>query len=150
VNLTLCRDDAVYPAGGVLNLRWRISRIEPALISGVELSVLWRTEGKGDEDLSVHDFRRIGRELLTEIDIGEDQVFACRLPASPLSYHGKLIRLCWCVRQRVFIDGRRDLLTEVPFHLVSPTNVNEHASTEQSDSETSRHSRSWLPLKRGS
>jgi hypothetical protein len=149
VNLTLCRDDAVYPAGGVLNLKWRISRIDPALISGVELSVLWRTEGKGDEDLSVHEFRRIGRELLAETDVSEDQMFACRLPASPLSYHGTLIRLCWCVRQRVFIDGRRDLLTEVPFHLVSSVDWDDHSPAGDANNEANR-SRSWLPLKRRS
>lgn len=157
MNLTLCRDDGVYFAGRNLNLKWRIRRIDATQISGVELSVLWRTEGKGDEDLSVHHFQRLGRETLGAMDLEEDQSFECRLPVAPLSYHGTLITLCWCVRQRVFIEGRKELMIEVPFHLVVPPAVpSEEPLVETADdpvpslSKSPRPAsvRSWLPIKR--
>ena len=50
VNVTLGREDGVYEACGTLTATWRISRIPAEAIQGIEISVLWHTEGKGDED----------------------------------------------------------------------------------------------------
>ena len=39
--------------------------------------------------------------------------------ATPLSYHGLLIRLTWCVRLRLYLTGGREIVTEQPFYLVA-------------------------------
>jgi len=77
--------------------------------------VLWHTEGKGDEDLHVHHFEKITDVPLKEIGVENEQSIQCVLPASPLSYHGQLIRLSWCVRMRLFLEDGREVLSESPF-----------------------------------
>jgi hypothetical protein len=74
-------------------------------VRAAELSVLWYTDGKGDEDLGVHYFERLSGDAAGMIIPGRTNRFAARLPRSPLSYDGVLIRVCWCVRVRVFWDG---------------------------------------------
>ena len=86
-------------------------------VRAVELSVLWHTEGKGDEDMSVHSFERIepaGGECL---DFRQPRRFASVLPNSPLSYEGVIVKIRWCVRVRVFLDRGKELSAEVPFQL---------------------------------
>lgn len=131
MNVSLCREDGVYQAGGELTASWRVRRISVDDISSVEVSVLWHTEGKGDEDLHVHHFHRLSQEQVRSIGEAERQSLRCRLPASPLSYHGHLIHLRWCLRLRLFLTDGREILAEQPFHLVSPPNAG--ATTEIAD-----------------
>ena len=69
-------------------------------LDAVEVSVLWRRR-RGDEDLGVHLFERH-----TSQSSGR---FATTLPASPLSYDGRIVKICWwfvvCCLAR---PGRRD------------------------------------------
>lgn len=120
VNLCLCRGDGRYPAGAELRCDWRIRRVDPARVATVETTVLWTTDGKGDAEFHVHHFVRHTRDQLAARDVTADQVLRCKLPPSPLSYDGRLISLRWLVRLRVFIDGRGDVVADLPFHLVSP------------------------------
>ncbi|WP_149752722.1 hypothetical protein [Rubripirellula obstinata] len=126
VNVTLCREDGVYEAGGELTAKWQIRRISANEIQSVEVSVMWHTEGKGDEDLHVHHFHRISESQIRRLGIPDQHGVAdhhslqCKLPASPLSYHGHLIHLRWCLRLRLFLVDGREILAEQPFHLVSP------------------------------
>jgi hypothetical protein len=120
VNVTLCREDGVYEAGGDLTAKWRIRRISVDDIQSVEVSVMWHTEGKGDEDLHVHHFHRIGESQIRRQGLADQQSLHCKLPASPLSYHGHLIHLRWCLRLRLFLTDGREILAEQPFHLVAP------------------------------
>jgi hypothetical protein len=119
VNLTLCREDGLYEAGGTLTVKWRISRVPLDEVQGIELSVLWHTEGKGDEDLHVHHFHRVVESQVRRVGLADEQSIGCVLPATPLSYHGQLISLQWCVRMRLFLIGGRGIVAEQPFHLVS-------------------------------
>ena len=124
MRLWLCSDEAVYQSGSALTARWLIARVPPEDIQGLEVSVLWHTEGKGDEDLHVHHFHRVSehqirRSASLEEGILQEQSIECRLPATPLSYHGRLISLCWCVRLRLYLTGGREIVTEQPFYLVS-------------------------------
>ncbi len=99
---------------------WRIGKIAPeVVIDGLEASVMWYTEGKGDEDLNVHHFRRWSDAQLQELDLGESHGFQCSLPLTPLSYEGTLLRIRWCVRLRLFCSVGRDSVAQVPFQLVS-------------------------------
>ncbi|MFG0291008.1 MAG: hypothetical protein ACF8CQ_22765 [Rhodopirellula sp. JB044] len=134
MNVTLCRDDATYAAGGVLKASWRVSRVSLDEISSVEVSVLWYTEGKGDEDLSVHYFRRYDAAQLRERGMVDSQPIQCRLPPSPLSYRGHLLCIQWGIRVRVFVEEGREAVAEHPFYMVArkpdPTVISESSSNE--------------------
>ncbi|TWU27095.1 hypothetical protein Pla52o_09550 [Novipirellula galeiformis] len=119
MSVSLCRDDATYEVGDALTARWRISRVPLEQLQGLEISVLWHTEGKGDEDLHVHHFHRLDENQLRQSGLIGSQSVSCKLPFTPLSYHGHLIRLRWCIRLRLFVAGARETVTEQPFHLVS-------------------------------
>jgi hypothetical protein len=73
-----------------------------------EISVLWFTEGKGEEDMGIHYFERIDRDDEDLARDDEPQGFMALLPASPLSYHGLILSIRWCVRVRVFLERERD------------------------------------------
>ncbi|WP_346772148.1 hypothetical protein [Neorhodopirellula lusitana] len=85
----------------------------------MEVSVLWHTEGKGDEDLGVHFFQRYDASELRNMVIGESQPIQCRLPASPLSYRGTLLKIQWGVRVRVFVADGPEAVAEHPFYVVA-------------------------------
>ena len=119
MNLTLCREDGLYRAGGMLSVKWRVSRVPLDEIQGIEISVLWHTEGKGDEDLHVHHFHRVVESRVRRVGLADEQSVNCVLPATPLSYHGQLLSLQWCVRMRLFLAGGREIVAEQPFHLIS-------------------------------
>ena len=121
MNVALCRDDGTYLGGETLSVRWQISRVPLEQVQSVEVSVLWHTEGKGDEDLTVHHFSRLDENQIRRVGLADEQSTSCRLPATPLSYHGRLISVRWCVRMRLFVDGR-EIVAEQPFHMVANRN----------------------------
>jgi hypothetical protein len=121
VNVALCREDGIYRAGGRLRATWQISRVPLEQIQGVEVSVMWHTEGKGDEDLHVHHFHRINEGQIRRTGLADQQSIQCQLPVTPLSYHGRLIRLQWCIRLRIFMTSGKEIVTEQPFYLVAGT-----------------------------
>jgi hypothetical protein len=95
----------------------QLDAIEADDIAAVETSVLWYTEGKGDEDLSVHFFdRRIPGDV-EDGDLRALRRFTCPLPATPLSYHGFLFKIRWCVRVRLFLKGGRDVFADEVFQV---------------------------------
>ena len=120
VNVDLCRDGGIYQAGGTLTASWRISRVALDELEAVEASVMWHTEGKGDEDLHVHHFQRLDENHIRRLGLADEQPLQCELPVTPLSYHGRLISVRWCIRLRLFMSDGREIVTEQPFHLVSP------------------------------
>jgi hypothetical protein len=107
-----------HEPGETLEGEYQIDAVEPANVRAVELSVLWFTEGKSDEDVGVHHFeRRTGGGKDETADLTELRKFAVRLPSCPLSYEGVLFKLRWRVRVRVFLDSGRDYFAELPFQL---------------------------------
>jgi hypothetical protein len=84
----------------------------------VEASVMWLTEGKGDEDFGVHFFQRFTRESTTA-PLGELRQIAVSLPGSPLSYDGAIVKIRWCVRIRAFFSGGPEVMGEQWFQLGS-------------------------------
>jgi hypothetical protein len=85
-------------------------------LKAVELSVLWYTEGKGDEDIGVHHFERLDAHDGSN-DLRRPITFRTRLPNSPLSYQGAIVKIVWCVRVRAFPQRGDDFVSEERFRL---------------------------------
>jgi hypothetical protein len=97
-------------------VRYRVEGRDGALTDAIEHSVLWYTEGKGEEDLGVHFFQRVAdRALRGPSGLSGD--FATTLPKSPLSYEGVIVKVRWCIRVRVFYEGLRDYVSEHVFEM---------------------------------
>jgi hypothetical protein len=107
----------VYRSGESLSGEYRLTSIAPHQIKAVEISVLWSSEGKGDDDMAVHDFRRLSAENGDLIDPSVPGRFSTILPNSPLTYEGRIVKLRWCTRVRVFLTGNREVVGELPFRL---------------------------------
>ena len=80
-------------------------------VQTVETSVLWISEGKGDEDIGVHFFVRRTRAQLND-DRMSAYRFETRLPVSPLSYDGEILKIRWCVRVKLFCEQARIVTVE--------------------------------------
>lgn len=106
----------IYRPGEMLSglYQWRIDA--PAAPARVEVSVLWHTEGKGDEDFAVHFFDAFEPSDAPS-EAHRRARFATQLPNSPLSYDGAILKIRWCVRVRLFLKDGRELLAEKEFQL---------------------------------
>jgi hypothetical protein len=100
-----------------LEFEYSIQRVSPELVDGLEISVMWFTEGKGSEDIGIHMFQRINREELNNVPLEQTRQISSILPSSPLSYEGRLLKLRWCVRLRLFLKDGREITAEKPFYL---------------------------------
>jgi hypothetical protein len=116
VRLSFDGDRGAYCPGNVLSGTWSIERVAENELKAIELSVLWHTEGKGDEDLTVHHFERVAPEDALQ-SARSPKVFSVHLPNSPLSYDGLVVKIRWCVRVRVFLQRGRELVVDLPFRL---------------------------------
>ena len=92
-----------YRPGQQLICEYQIDAIEPEDITAVEASVLWFTEGKGDEDLGVHFFERRTPDDAEGRDLRRLHRFETVMPRCPFSYSGAILKIRWCVRIRVFV-----------------------------------------------
>ncbi len=117
LRLHLDEKPRAYHPGDVLTGRYSLEGVPPAEIRAVELSVLWHTEGKGDEDMSVHFFERIEPQNGDPVDLRQPRRFSTELPHSPLSYEGLIVKIRWRVRVRVFLARGKELAEESPFQL---------------------------------
>ncbi len=107
----------IYRPGETLAGQYRLQAVNPARVKAVEVSVLWYTEGKGDEDLAVHEFWRLDAQEDVEFDPTRPQRFSTTLPNCPLSYDGQIIHLRWCVRVRAFLGRNKELVGQKIFRL---------------------------------
>lgn len=117
--LSICLGGAKkhFSAGDELVCEYQIDAVELADIQAVEASVLWYSEGKGEEDLGVHFFERRLPADADEGDLRPLRRFRTRLPNSPLTYNGAIVSLRWCVRLRLFLKRGREFVLEQPFTL---------------------------------
>jgi hypothetical protein len=106
-----------YYPGEILSGDYRIASCDPDELRAVEVSVLWCTEGKGDEDLAVHHFERVSADEAPWRDLEQPRRFSTLLPNSPLSYDGVIVKIRWCVRVRLFLTRGREVVEERPFVL---------------------------------
>ena len=117
VSLRLITDSRQYQPGETLAGEYFVDVMNPNDIRAVEVSVLWFTEGKGDEDLAVHEFWRRSVENGELLQPGRPQQFSTTLPESPLSYDGVIMKLRWCVRVRAFLHRGKELVGQKAFQL---------------------------------
>lgn len=86
--------------GATLRGGFRVLTPESLPVDRVELSVLWYTDGKGDMDEDV-----IHNQILAPGEtLAADRAFAFQvpLPDRPWSYSGRVIKIHWVVRVRVY------------------------------------------------
>lgn len=122
-----------YSAGDELVCEYQIDAIEASEIQSVEASVLWLTEGKGEEDLGVHYFERRLPADAEDHDLRPLRRFKVNLPNSPLSYDGAIVRIRWCVRLRLFARRGKEYVLEYPFTLGAVPAVPVTATPESAD-----------------
>jgi hypothetical protein len=99
-----------------LVIRYRIEGCDGEAVRAIEHSVLWYTEGKGEEDIGVHFFQRVTDRTAMPPAVYTGG-FTTPLPQSPLSYEGLIVKVRWCVRVRIFFAGGRDFVSEHVFSL---------------------------------
>jgi hypothetical protein len=120
VRLTLDSATAHYQPGERLTGRFVVDSSSHAWgVRAAELSVLWYTAGTGEEDLAVHHFDRLVDEAARPLDLRVPHRFIAVLPPSPLSYDGQIVKVCWCVRLRLFLPQGQETVAEIPFRLGS-------------------------------
>lgn len=127
ISIVIEGSSRVHFPGERLSGAFQIDAVEPGEIQAVELSVLWYTQGKGDEDLGVHHFERFtgdsenrggeNRGGENRGTLHELRRFGTTLPLSPLSYDGLILKIHWCVRVRVFLTQGREYVAQTRFQL---------------------------------
>jgi hypothetical protein len=109
--IQLGRPDGKYSPGEVLNCEYQIELRagevpDKEKIVAVETSVLWMTEGKGDTDIGVHFFERREKKMVQPELLRQTHRLSTVLPATPLSYHGLIVKIVWLIRVKMFLgDG---------------------------------------------
>ena len=115
--IRLDENGRTYSPGATLSGEYRIEAVEGQSLQAVEVSVLWYSEGKGDEDMAVHEFWRKDADSGELGDPRRPDRFSTTLPQSPLSYDGQIVKIRWCVRVRVIFKRGRDLVAQKLFRL---------------------------------
>lgn len=110
-------DQRVRQPGETLTGEYWIESLAADQIKAIEVSVLWHTEGKGDEDMAVHEFWRREGGGDQPTDPQSPERFSTTLPNSPLSYEGQIVKVLWCMRVRVFPIQGREIVREKRFQL---------------------------------
>jgi len=111
--------DATYEPGDELTGQFLIKAAPHLEVRSLELSILWYTAGKGEEDMAVHHFERLVDEAEKPLDLRALHRFKTKLPVSPLSYDGQIVKICWCARVRLFLPHGQTEVTEAAFRLGS-------------------------------
>jgi len=119
VGIRLDGNGRIYRPGESMSGEYWLENVHPGEIKAIELSILWYTEGKGDEDFGVHEFRRATLDDRGRSDSRYSNQFRVVLPRSPLSYEGQIVKLRWCVRVRAFLTHGREILGQLRFRLGS-------------------------------
>jgi hypothetical protein len=94
-----------------------VSESTPPVLA-LEWSVIWATEGTGDEDLGVHATKLVEPEGFEGVSKPDQwRGFEAILPENPLSYDGLVVKVVWRVRVRAVVGKDPEWLGEVPFRL---------------------------------
>jgi hypothetical protein len=110
-----------YAPGELLTGGYRLAEWREEELTAIEFSVLWYTAGQGEEDFFVHYFERHTAAVLPMRHDETPYRFEVLMPASPLSYDGQIVKVCWATRLRGFFRGGRQRVIETPFWLLLPS-----------------------------
>jgi len=122
ITLDLEGSRSTYAPGETLAASYRLHHVAADEVRAVEASVMWYTEGKGEEDIGMHDFWRRSVEAGDWIDPRRATPLTTTLPPSPLSYDGQIMKIRWCLRVRAFLTEGRELTAQGDFRLGSLPN----------------------------
>jgi hypothetical protein len=114
--ITIHLEKACYRPGQLLRGTFAVEAAGNKLET-LELSVLWHTHGRGDEDLGVVHFEEWSEARARSFEATASHSFTTRMPVTPYSYDGVLVKVCWCVRVRARWVGGGETLSEKPFVL---------------------------------
>ena len=117
ISLQLIDAPGAYHPGDTLRCQYQVDAVEPADVTAVEVSVMWRTEGKGEEDIGVHRFDRITPGDVPGGDLRQMFPLETELPNSPLTYEGRIVKIRWFVRVRLFLRHGKEMLFDREFRL---------------------------------
>jgi len=106
-----------FQPGEMLECEYQLDAVSATDVQAVEASVMWHTEGKGDEDLAVHYFERHTAGDTKSGDLRELRQLRTPLPNSPLTYPGVTLKIRWCVRVRAFLQRGKESFFEQTFVL---------------------------------
>jgi len=79
------------------SIRWSL----PQAPESVEVSLFWRTEGKGIQDAGVIDTAKFDKP-----DSLGQREFTFTLPQAPFSFSGKLISIIWAIEATIYPAGQ--------------------------------------------
>lgn len=121
-------DRSCYQPGEMLSCEYRVDLPTAAgeegesarRVQAIETSVLWETTGKGDEDLGVHFFERRERQMAQPEVIRQWHRLNTVLPLAPLSYDGKILKIRWLVRVRLFLADGTSCTQDEVFRVAPP------------------------------
>lgn len=102
---------SAWRAGEELSGQARVTAADGNKVGAVEISVLWRTDGKGTTDTGVVWFESFPEAVETERLLP----FRARLPQLPRTYHGGFIKIDWFVRVRHLGFLGNDTVCDAPF-----------------------------------
>ncbi len=117
ISLTVKEPNRIYHPGDELEFEFQIDAIGKDELQAAEASVIWYTEGKGNEDMGVHYFERRTPSDADNNDLRLLRRIRIDCPNSPLSYSGDIVKVHWCVRVRAFLKNSKEVLFEYPFQL---------------------------------
>ena len=118
INISFRDGKTDYQPGDFLICEYQIRlRNQENPVLAIETSVLWRTEGKGETDIGVHLFERRQKSSLQAGTLANVQRISTVLPASPHSYHGKIVKIVWCLRVRLFMADGAEVTQDQVFRL---------------------------------
>jgi hypothetical protein len=110
-------ESRIHRPGEILSGEYWFEFLKPCQVVAIEVSVMWHTAGKGEEDMAVHEFWRQDAEEGQPLDPATPQRFQTTLPNSPLSYDGQIVKVLWCVRIRAFLHRAKEVVGEKEFNL---------------------------------
>lgn len=116
ISIRLDQKSRSLSSGQQVSGEYQLEGLTADKLTGVEASLLWFSEGKGEEELGVHFFQRSVAGDGT-IDLRAPRRFEATMPNSPLSYHGVILRIRWCIRIRAFLKGGREYSQDYPLIL---------------------------------
>jgi len=90
-----------FAPGGELAGVFVIAGGPPPDARSVEFSVMWRTSGKGTEDIGVAHYQAWKPGDGTLASMPNPNTFTVTLPNTPWSYDGTLVKIHWLARVRV-------------------------------------------------